>query len=468
MRNRHDGCGRIRGVANDDVRTALVVFTRDLRVHDNPALNAACASAEAVVPMFVVDDSIIHAASPNRVKFLVDSLRDLDQSLRERGTSLVVRRGQWIDEIMVVARAVGATTIHVAGDVSRFASQRLDRLRDVAAQVRVSVEIHPGVTVVPAGELRPQSGGRNYEIFTPYHRAWTRSSWRPILAPPKHVRGVAALESTGIELLDSFEFGAAVRHLMVGGETAGRRRFGEFLRDGLEHYDARRDALADDATSRISAFLHFGCLSPTETARLVGALPGGDAFLRQLCWRDFFHQVLASRPESANSDHRHRGDRWNADDDAFEAWCTARTGFPLVDAAMRQLTHEGFMHNRARMVVASFLTKDLYIDWRLGAAHFMALLLDGDVANNQLNWQWIAGTGTDTNPHRVFNPVLQGRRFDPEGHYIRRHVPELAALDAAEIHWPAIETRRRLGYPLPIVDHRDAVQAYRSRVRPAR
>jgi deoxyribodipyrimidine photo-lyase len=455
-------------MATSGVRSAVVVFTRDIRVHDNPALMAACANAEAVVPLFVLDDSIIDAASPNRLGFLVDSLRDLDQSLRRCGVPLVVRRGRWVDEIMAVASQTAADSIHIADDVSSYAKLRLERLRRVAERGRVAVEIHPGVTVVPPGWLRPRSGRARYELFSPYHRSWVDASWRPILPAP---RGVGVLESVplpGFEVLDSVECGGRSRQVIGGGETAARRRLDEFVTDQLERYDDRRNVLAADATSRISAFLHFGCLSPVEAATRVRALPNGDSFLRQLCWRDFFHQVLAARPESASSDYRDRGHRWSVDEYGYEAWCTGRTGFPVIDAAMRQLVDEGFMHNRARMVVASFLSKDLYIDWRLGAAHFMSLLVDADVANNQLNWQWVAGTGTDTNPNRVFNPVLQGRRFDPAGDYIRQYLPELAELDDSAIHWPDVETRRRIGYPLPIIDHREAMRSYRSQVQAGR
>jgi deoxyribodipyrimidine photo-lyase len=224
-----------------------------------------------------------------------------------------------------------------------------------------------------------------------------------------------------------------------------------------------RDDLAADATSRLSPYLHFGCVSPLQVERRVARRRGAAAFVRQLCWRDFFAQLLAARPGAAWHDYRHRGHRWDRDTDALAAWQDGRTGYPVVDAAMRQLAHEGFVHNRGRMIVASFLTKDLNIDWREGARHFLGLLVDGDLASNNLNWQWVAGTGTDTNPTRVFNPTLQGRRFDPDGAYVRRYVPELRALGGAAIHDPDETTRRVCGYPLPIVDHREAVAAYRSR-----
>lgn len=187
--------------------------------------------------------------------------------------------------------------------------------------------------------------------------------------------------------------------------------------------------------------------------------PGADAFVRQLAWRDFHHQVLAARPDAAWEDYRTRHDRWRSDEDEVEAWRAGRTGYPLVDAAMRQLAYEGWMHNRGRMLVACFLTKTLYADWRVGARHFLDLLVDGDLANNQLNWQWMAGTGTDTRPNRVLNPVIQGKRFDPRGAYVRRWVPELAELADGEIHepWKLTGPRRAaIDYPDPLVDLAEA------------
>jgi len=443
------------------VSAAVVVFTRDLRARDNPALAAACAAAGTVVPLFVVDPALPIAASANRLGFLCESLRDLDESLRTRGGRLVVRRGRWQDEVLAVARAVSAATVHLADDVSAFAQQRLERLRRAAARERIEVRAHPGVTVVPPGAVAPAGGGE-FKVFTPYYRRWLDAPWRALVPAPRRVAVAEGPGLTGVEVLDRVALGARSPRVPHGGETEGLRRLRSWAAAGLGGYAGRHDDLAADGTSRTSPFLHFGCLSPTEVATRLRDRPGAAAFVRQLCWRDFYHQVLAARPDAARRDYRARGDRWNEDPAMFDAWRAGRTGYPLVDAAMRQLADEGFMHNRARMVVASFLTKDLYLDWRLGADHFMALLVDGDVANNQLNWQWVAGTGTDTNPTRVFNPVVQGTRFDPDATYIRRHVPELAGLDAAGAHWPDADTRRRLGYPEPIVDHKAAVAAYRA------
>jgi len=224
----------------------------------------------------------------------------------------------------------------------------------------------------------------------------------------------------------------------------------------VSHYANRHDALAADATSRLSPYVHFGCISAREIVARFRNRPGADAFVRQLCWRDFYHQVTAAFPSIARADYRPRGDRWRVDRRALEAWKAARTGYPIVDAAMRQLAREGFMHNRARLIAASFLVKDLGVDWRRGAAHFLDLLVDGDIANNSGNWQWVAGTGNDTRPNRIFNPIAQARRFDPEGAYVRRYVPELAAIDDGRVHEPWLldpKTRRALDYPKSIVHH---------------
>ena len=439
-----------------------MVFTRDLRVRDNPALAAAAGDSRRVLPLFVLDGAVLgrDPECPNRVGFLLEALRDLDASLRGLGGGLVVRSGDWVQQVLRAAAEVGAAEVHVADDVSGYARRRLARLEAAAAGVRVGVLRHPGVTVVPPGLLAP-SGGGGYKVFTPYHRAWSAARWRPIVARPRAIALPGGVRPD-LAALDRVAVGSRSPLVPAGGEAAGTARLRAWSAARLGEYLARHDDLPGDATSRISPYLHFGCLSPLEVATRLRDRPGGEAFARQLCWRDFFHQVLAAHPAAARADFRDRGDRWRVDGEAFRAWCEGRTGYPLVDAGMRQLLREGFMHNRARMVVASFLTKDLYLDWRLGARHFMSLLVDGDVASNQLNWQWIAGTGTDSNPHRVFNPTVQGERFDPDGDYVRRHVTELAGVPGRAVHDPDPQTRRRCGYPAPIVDHREAIAAFRA------
>ena len=463
---------------------SVVVFTRDLRIRDNPAFAAAVDDGDQVVPLFVLDDAVLATAHgrPNRLGYLLESLTDLDRSLQGLGGALVVRRGDWVAEVLAVAARVDAATIHLAEDVSAFARRRLDSLATAAATTGIEVVAHPGVTVVPAGDVVPTTAKRattsdgagatvdgpppsrfaEYKVFTPYHRAWLAHRWRAIVPTPEAI-DLPDLDTGSVPALGALVTGDRSPDVIRGGETEATARLAAWASSSLRAYDDNHDDLAADRTSRISADLHLGCLSPLEVAMRLRRREGGGPFVRQLCWRDFYHQVLAARPDAAHADYRPRGDRWNEDDDELRAWKDGRTGYPIVDAGMRQLRREGFMHNRARMVVASFLVKDLYLDWRLGAAHFMDLLIDGDLANNQLNWQWVAGTGSDTNAHRVFNPLRQAERFDPTGDYIRRYVDELAGLSAKEAHDPPPEVRAERGYPAPIVDHADAVAAYRSR-----
>ena len=228
----------------------------------------------------------------------------------------------------------------------------------------------------------------------------------------------------------------------------------------MASYDDRHDDLAGDATSRLSPYLHFGLVSPNEVAATVDGLPGSVPFLRQLCWRDFHHQVTDAFGAIARDDYRPGGDRWRTSPDDLDAWREGLTGLPIVDAGMRQLRSEGWMHNRARLIAASFLTKQLRIDWRGGADHFMRWLVDGDVANNFGNWQWVAGTGNDTRPNRSFSPMRQAGRFDPDGDYVRRYIPELSGLAGPAVHrpWRLDHTeRQRLDYPAPIVDPDEVV-----------
>jgi deoxyribodipyrimidine photo-lyase len=256
--------------------------------------------------------------------------------------------------------------------------------------------------------------------------------------------------------MSDLRHGAASPDRPPGGESAGRRRLSSFVETGLAAYTDRRDRLEPESTSQLSPYLHFGCVSAVELVQRVAERVGAEAFLRQLCWRDFYLQLLAARPDLPYTDYRPRGDEWHEDEEALTAWRDGLTGYPIVDAAMRQLRAEGWIPGRARLLAASFLVKDLRLDWRLGAAHFTELLGDGDVASNSGNWQWVAGTGTDTRPNRIFNPVRQAMRYDPAGDYIRRYVPELASLPPKTIHQPwtlGAHALARLGYPAPLVDH---------------
>jgi deoxyribodipyrimidine photo-lyase len=428
------------------VTVAVVVFTRDLRVRDNPVLHAAVGSADHVVPLFVLDDGIARLAfnRPNRAHFLADSLADLDRSLRHRGGRLVIRRGEVAREVAAVADLVDAAVVHIGADYSRYAVARERRIQEAIG--RRGLIVHDTHVIAPPGEV-VTTAGAPFSIFTPYYRRWLQYRPRTVVPAPRSIVVPRRVASGRLPTASEICAGTRSPDLLEGGETAARAKARRWFQHDLAGYDRDHDLVAADGTSRLSPYLHFGCISPVElAARAEDRQSGSVAFLRQLAWRDFFLQALAARPQVADEDWRSCGDVWRQDDAAYQAWVAGRTGYPLVDAGMRQLTREGWMHNRARLVAGSFLTKHLYLDWRLGARHFFDLLVDGDLANNALNWQWVAGTGTDSRPNRILNPTLQLRRYDPELAYVRRYVEEYGTA----------------GYPSPIVDHAAAVAAFRA------
>ncbi|MDQ3065944.1 MAG: DNA photolyase family protein [Actinomycetota bacterium] len=427
------------------MRTVVVLFTRDLRVHDQQALAQAVERAERVVPLFVLDDRLLaNFGAPNRVAFLLDSLQDLRRSLESRGGGLAIRRGDVVAETARFALEQGAEAVYISEDVTAYAQERERRLEHALAGARIALETFPGVTVVPPGELAP-SGSDHFRVFTPYWQRWRLEQRRPVLGAPERIRVRAGIEWGRMPARSELVPGVSALDLPPGGETAARERLDDWIPDGLARYAERRDDLAADATSGLSPYLHFGCVSPGEVVDRSLRAGEGEAFVRQLCWRDFHHQLLAARPSLARNDMHPRGVVWEDDDEALQAWKEGRTGYPIIDAGMRQLLREGWMHNRARLVTGSFLTKHLRIDWRAGAAHFFEHLVDGDVANNTGNWQWVAGTGADSRPYRMLSPQRQAERFDPYGVYVRRYVAEYDT-DA---------------YPDPIVDHREAVARFR-------
>jgi deoxyribodipyrimidine photo-lyase len=426
--------------------TTIAVFTRDLRVRDNPMLTSAAKDADRVVPLFVRDTRILGSEfSAGRREFLEACLSDVDASLSRLGGRLVVREGDPVEEICRLAEEVDATRVHIAADVSAYAARRIVALdRELGRRELVTHDdVH---TVVPPGRVLPSGGADHFSVFGAYLRRWQRAATRNVVRAPRR-----------ITVPDEVGSGPAPKGSGDGGETAARRRATAWLNGPITRYADQHDALAADGTSRLSPYLHLGCVSSVELVDRAGRSDGAEAFVRQLAWRDFHHQVLAARPDAAHRDYRDRGDRWRDDQEALRAWEEGRTGIPIVDAGMRQLREEGWMHNRARLITGSFLTKTLYLDWRAGAAHFFRWLLDGDVANNCLNWQWVAGTGTDTRPNRVLNPLRQAHRFDPDGSYVRRYLPELAHLRGSEVHEPwRLPTGDRRDYPPPIVDLAEA------------
>jgi deoxyribodipyrimidine photo-lyase len=450
------------------VSTGLVLFTRDLRLGDNPALAAASRDCDAVLPAFVLDRELLRRAGspPNRLAFLLESLRDLRASLRARGAPLIIREGDVVQEAIRLVHECRLSAIYMSADYTPYAGDRLRRLRRSCEREQIRLRTFGGVTVCAPGSLTP-AGADHYRVFTPYWNAWRSLPRRPAARLPARLSVAGPQPAAGpLPKLSRLTSKSPSSERQRGGEREGRAQLARWLRTGPELYTNGRDELGAEHTSRLSPYLHFGCLSAASVLERLDGHGDSEAFARQLCWRDFHHQVLFARPDMPHADYRPRGDRWRRSGAEAQAWREGRTGYPIVDAGMRQLKQEGYMHNRARLIVGSFLTKTLYLDWRLGAAHFASLLLDADIANNVGNWQWVAGTGNDTRPNRVLNPLRQAYRYDPDGTYVRRYVPELAAVAGAAIHEPWLldpGARRRLRYPEPIVDLARAAEEFRAR-----
>ena len=421
---------------------AVIWFRRDLRLTDHPALHAALEAGDEVVPLFVLDPALLAPAGDARKAFLFGCLRDLHE---QTGGALVVRAGDPAVVVPRVAEEVGAAEVHVTADFGPYGGRR-DELVDRALGGGL-VRVDSPYAVAP-GEIRTAAGGA-YRVFTPFERAWRRHGWDRPLPAPRKPRWAAV---GGGDIPDAPEV-----TILRPGERAALRRMHR-LEEVLRGYRDQRDVPADrNGTSRLSAYLKYGCIHPRQVLAALGRGADADRFRTELAWRDFYAHVLAEWPETARRSFRPEMSTMQVDDDdeRFEAWATGTTGFPIVDAGMRQLLGESWMHNRVRMIVASFLVKDLHLDWTRGARHFMRHLQDGDLASNHHGWQWAAGTGTDPSPYvRVFNPTVQGKRFDPDGEYVRRWVPELRGVDAAHVHEPwTLDGGPPEGYPTPIVDH---------------
>lgn len=428
--------------------TAVVWFRRDLRLSDQPTLLAAAERAERAVALFVLDDALLGPSGRPRRVFLYRCLRALDERL---GGRLLVVRGDPVDAVPWVARAAGASTVHVASDHGPYGSGRDEAVEKALEDVEL-VRTGSPYAVSPGRVLTGDGGG--YRVFTPYRRAWARHGWR----------GPADTGLSTVDWVDPPAGGVRVpddepldgMELPEAGEAAALATWSTFRASRLADYRSERDRPDRPGTSRMSPYLRWGCVHPrTLLADLSGDRgEGADAYRTELAWREFYADVLWHRPETArrNFDRRFDAMDHSWDDAHFAAWCAGRTGYPIVDAGMRQLVAEGWMHNRVRMIVASFLVKDLHQPWWRGARHFMRHLVDGDLASNQHGWQWTAGTGTDAAPYfRVFNPTTQGERFDPSGDYVRRYVPELRSVPGKAVH--QLRAGRPDGYPDPIVDH---------------
>jgi deoxyribodipyrimidine photo-lyase len=461
-------------------RIAIAWFRRDLRLHDHPALTAAVAGSDAVLPVFVLDDALLAGRwpAPNRAWFMRQSVVGLADALAARGSGLRVLRGRPADVLPRLAREIGARDVYVTRDASPYGRRRDRIVAERLAADGIAMHAKRGLYVHEPDELATLDG-RPFAVYGPFRRAWAALPRRAVLPAPERIPGIPGGPVGSDPVPDLGPPTADPARIPVPGEVAARARLDDWLRTGIGDYAGRRDRMDLEGTSRLSQDLRWGLLSPVEVVdRAEGAGDGRRAFVDQVAWREFYAHVLWHHPRVLREPYRPEFAAlpWRDDPVAFDAWRTGRTGYPVVDAAMRQLRATGWMHNRARMVAASFLAKHLLLDWRLGEAEFMRQLVDGDVASNDGGWQWTASTGTDPQPYfRVFNPVLQGRRFDPDGTYVRRWVPELRGVAGPAIHEPwtldaGAQARAgvRIGrdYPAPIVVHaaaRDrALHAYRA------
>jgi deoxyribodipyrimidine photo-lyase len=432
---------------------------------------AALGAAEGVVPVYVLDPRLLDGprASANRTWFLLGTLRALARDLEALGAPLVVRTGRPEHVIPALAAEARADDVFASRDVSPFARRRDAAVADALAAAGRRLRLGPGLLVAEPEEVHT-THGRPVTVFAPFARRWAAVPRRTLVGAPPAIpslpRGVLATD----RLPASPPPTADAALLPVPGEPAARDRLAAWAASAaLPGYAEGRNRLDDEGTSRLSADLKFGTLSPLEVLLVAeGPGEGRRVFVSELCWREFYAHVLWHFPHVVRGAYRPAFDAipWTDDPAGLAAWREGRTGYPVVDAAMRQLAASGWMHNRARMIAASFLAKDLLVDWRHGEAHFMAHLVDGDVAANNGGWQWVAGTGTDAAPYfRVFNPTAQGRRFDPDGSYVRHWVPELSGVPDAKIHEPwtmPAHVQAAAGcvigrdYPAPLVDHAGA------------
>ena len=442
--------------------TSIVWFRRDLRLRDHPALAAAHADGP-VLGLFVLDRVLWQGAGPARRAWLAASLRALDESM---GGRLCVRTGRPADVVPRVAKEVEATAVHVTNDYSPYGRPRDRAVVESLPEGVAGVATGSPYAVEP-GTVRNGSGDP-YRVFTPFAKAWRAHGWDEPRPAPRGVEWVACDSDEVGELLDD-ALDDTPEGLPTAGEDAALRRLESFLERDVAEYARLRDNPGADRTSRLSPYLKYGVLHPRQVLARTADVhtEGARVFETELAWRDFYADVLHHHPDSAWADLKPvPGLRYDEPEDAIEAWKQGTTGFPMVDAGMRQLLHEGWMHNRVRMITASFLTKDLHVWWPVGARHFLDHLVDGDLASNNHGWQWVAGTGTDAAPYfRVFNPVTQGTKFDPDGDYVRRWVPELRHLDGKAAHepWEHADGYAH-DYPRRIIDHaeerREALDRY--------
>lgn len=429
------------------VTRSIIWFRRDLRISDHPALNAAIAAGDEIVPVFILDRNLNKASGEKRLAYMVQSLHLLDASL---GNSLHVLVGDQVEVLTELMTRYNATNVHISEE---FEPYGLARDRRVEASGIPLIRTGSPYAVAP-GRVRKPSDGTPYKVYTPFYKAWLAHGWRDPAPTPIEIPTVTPRDSD--RNFPTWTMPDGVR-VTPAGEEAAHERWAWFKENSLNSYDENRNNAGIDGTSKLSAHLKWGEIHPRTLLAELGQNTAHDVFRKEIAWREFYSDVLHHNPHTVDGYYapQFKAMRYDEPGDKFKAWCEGKTGFPFIDAAMRQLVQEGWMHNRTRMVVASFLVKDLHLEWQLGADFFKEHLVDYDVASNSHGWQWTAGTGTDASPYyRVFNPIEQGKRFDPHGDYIRKYIPELAHLQAPDIHepWNVLDGYLH-DYPTQIVDH---------------
>jgi len=428
-------------------KTSIIWFRRDLRINDHPALLAAIESSAQVIPLFILDKKQIQEAGAKLLSYMGQSLRALDQSLDNR---LHIIEGDQVEILQELIAQYGVEEVHISAEYERYGAERDARVE--AAGIKL-VRTGSPYAVTPGRVLKP-SDATPYKVYTPFYRGWRTHGYRAPAVTPKKFNIVQPTDK--YRAFPDFPAPAGVQ-LIEAGEAAALKRFKEFTKKGLDSYDENRNFASIDGTSKMSTYLKFGEIHPRTLLENLGESKAHDTFRKEIAWREFYADVLFNNPMTDVDYYapKFAEMRYDKPGAQFEAWCEGKTGYPFVDAAMRQLVHEGWMHNRTRMVVASFLVKDLHLEWQVGERFFAEHLVDYDVASNAHGWQWTAGCGTDASPYyRIFNPIEQGKRFDENGDYIRKYVPELAHLSAAEIHepWLFLDGYSK-GYPERVVDH---------------
>ncbi|WP_338287230.1 deoxyribodipyrimidine photo-lyase [Luteolibacter sp. LG18] len=442
-------------------------FRRDFRIADNRALHAATTAGLPVVPVYILSGwkKRHHWTGPKRQHFLCRSLGSLSKNLGTIGGTLVVRQGDAVAELRQILRETKASALYFNEDPDPFGKKTEAEVRKLCGELGVECHSFHDATLHAPDEVLTQ-GGQPYRVFTPYSRNWLNLEKPAPLPVAKKITTPGGLESLPLPTVAVWDMDEPEGDFVEAGERAARERLKRALEAKVGHYQALRDFPAEEATSRISQDLRFGLISiRTVYAKCAEAMAGTrgkvregfETFIKELAWREFYFAILHHYPEVLDHEFNPewRGLWWAEPDGKFEAWQQGRTGFPIVDAGMRQLLHAGFMHNRVRMITAMFLTKDLHLDWKLGESWFLQHLIDGEIASNNGGWQWSAGTGADAAPYfRIQNPWSQTKRYDPEGKYIRKWVPELANVPTARLMEPPKDGRPiAAGYPLPIVDH---------------